>query len=166
MSIWDTLLTAAVSGHLSKAEWMQNLESIDGRSSINSSKCKLIITSQTSTSIYDTSNSLFSIETTNDVEESIKKPELFTLEQNYPNPFNPITTINFQIPNSSFVTVKIYDILGKEINTLVNGEKFKGEYSITWNGKDFLGNDVPSGIYFYSIQAGEFAQIKKMVLLK
>lgn len=134
--------------------------------SINSSKCRLIITSQSSSSINDTSNSLFSIETTNYVEGSINKPQSFSLEQNYPNPFNPTTTINYQIPNSSFVTIKIYDVLGKEINTLVNGQKFRGEYSITWNGKDILGNDVPSGIYFYSIQAGEFAQIKKMVLLK
>jgi Arylsulfotransferase (ASST)/Secretion system C-terminal sorting domain len=85
----------------------------------------------------------------------------YTLHQNYPNPFNPSTTIEFSIPNSQFVTLKIYDILGRLVKTLVNGEKLPGNYMITFNA-----TDLSSGIYFYRLQAGGFIQSKKMILLK
>ncbi|MCW8805476.1 MAG: T9SS type A sorting domain-containing protein, partial [Ignavibacteriaceae bacterium] len=92
----------------------------------------------------------------------------FNLEQNYPNPFNPITTIKFSIPSvtlseveGSVVTLKVYDILGNEIATLVNEELPAGEFEVEWNAEKF-----PSGVYFYQLKAGSFIQTKKMILLK
>ncbi len=87
--------------------------------------------------------------------------ERFYLSQNYPNPFNPITNIFYSIPNYSFVKLKVYDILGNEVADLVNSFQKKGTYSIKFNAKDFA-----SGIYFYRIQAGEYVDIRKMILLK
>jgi hypothetical protein len=88
-------------------------------------------------------------------------PENFALAQNYPNPFNPATTINYQIPAKSNVTLKIFNILGKEISTLVNEEKPAGLYQV-----NFDASNLPSGVYFYRLQAGNFAETKKMLLLK
>jgi hypothetical protein len=88
-------------------------------------------------------------------------PEEFALHQNYPNPFNPTTTIKYQIPELSFVTLKIYDVLGSEIITLVNEEKSIGNYEVDWNA-----SGLPSGIYFYKLQAGNFVETMKMLLLK
>ena len=85
----------------------------------------------------------------------------FALEQNYPNPFNPNTVISYQIPVSSKVTLKIYDVLGNDVATLVNSEKAAGSYEITWNAES-----VPSGVYFYTISAGQFSETKKMMLMK
>ncbi|HRN27800.1 MAG TPA: alpha-amylase family glycosyl hydrolase [Ignavibacteriaceae bacterium] len=104
----------------------------------------------------------------------------FTLEQNYPNPFNPSTIISYSLPSvtlsgalptgrqveGSRVILKIYDILGKEVKTLVNQEQSSGVYQVTWNGDDQLGNKVSTGVYFYKIDAGEFIQTKKMLLIK
>ena len=90
----------------------------------------------------------------------------FKIDQNYPNPFNPATVINYSIPKEVAVSIKVYNSLGKEIKTLENGYKSAGLYSITWNGDDNSGNKVSSGTYFYRITAGEFTQIKKMILLK
>ncbi len=88
-------------------------------------------------------------------------PTNYTLEQNYPNPFNPTTTIKYKIPVAVHVTIRIFDVLGKEIETLVNEEKPAGSYSITWNAAN-----LPSGIYFYTLKAGNFVESKKMTLLK
>jgi hypothetical protein len=88
-------------------------------------------------------------------------PTEFVLEQNYPNPFNPSTTFRYSIPNESKVIIKVYDILGKEIEALVSEEKPAGTYELTWNAKN-----LPSGIYFYRIQAGSFIDTKKMILVK
>ena len=88
-------------------------------------------------------------------------PEQFTLSQNYPNPFNPSTTIRFQVPNSSFVNLKVYDILGNEVATLVNEEKPAGSYVSVFNAAG-----LSSGIYFYKLTAGSFVETKKMILLK
>jgi hypothetical protein len=85
----------------------------------------------------------------------------FKLEQNYPNPFNPSTKIKFQIPVSGFVNLKVYDVLGTEVATLVNEEKFAGSYEVQFNASEF-----PSGIYFYTLKAGDFIQTKKMILIK
>ena len=90
----------------------------------------------------------------------------FQLEQNFPNPFNPSTTINYSVPESSFVHLKVYDILGNEVATLVNENKKAGEYSVKWNGLNSSGTQVSSGIYFYRISAGSFIQVKKMVFMK
>jgi len=85
----------------------------------------------------------------------------FNLEQNYPNPFNPSTTINYQIPTLSIVSLKVYDVLGNEIVTLVNEEKPAGSYEV-----EFDAISLPSGVYFYRLQAGSFVETKKMVLMK
>lgn len=83
------------------------------------------------------------------------------LRQNYPNPFNPSTVISFEIPSRNFVELKIYDLLGREITSLVNEEKDAGRYSIR-----FSGNDLASGIYFYRLTAGNYSQTKKLILMK
>ncbi len=88
-------------------------------------------------------------------------PNLFTLGQNYPNPFNPSTVISWQLAVGSHVTLKVYDVLGKEVAILVNEEKPADNYKI-----DFNGNTLASGIYFYSLWANNFVQNRKMVLLK
>ena len=85
----------------------------------------------------------------------------FTLKQNYPNPFNPSTRIAFSIPSSSFVSLKVFDILGNEIGTLVNRELTGGSYEV-----EFIGNNLPSGVYFYTITAGDFSKTLKMILSK
>jgi len=87
--------------------------------------------------------------------------ENFKLFQNYPNPFNPTTTIKFQIPKFSFVTLKIYDMLGNEITTLIQEEKNVGKYEVSFDAYQ-----LASGIYFYKLQAGSFIETKKMLLLK
>ncbi|MBT8380663.1 MAG: T9SS type A sorting domain-containing protein [Ignavibacteria bacterium] len=94
-------------------------------------------------------------------ESETSVPSDFQLMQNYPNPFNPATTIKYQIPELSFVSVKVYDVLGNEIAALVNEEKPAGTYEITWYAES-----LPSGIYFYQLQAGDFVETKKMLLLK
>ena len=94
-------------------------------------------------------------------------PSGFNLSQNYPNPFNPTTSIKYNIPELSKVTLSIYDVTGKEINKLVNTNQLAGQYNVNWNGKDSYGNSVPSGVYFYSLIGGSnFSETKKMVLVK
>ena len=94
-------------------------------------------------------------------EELNEIPTEFLLTQNYPNPFNPSTKIRYSVPQSSNVTIKVFDILGNEIETLVNEEKPVGTYEITWYAAN-----LPSGIYFYKLQAGSFVETKKMILIK
>jgi photosystem II stability/assembly factor-like uncharacterized protein len=88
-------------------------------------------------------------------------PTGYSLSQNYPNPFNPATTFRYSLPAQSKVVVKVFDILGNEIATLLNKEKPSGNHEITWNAAN-----LPSGVYFYRIQAGDFVQTKKMILTK
>ncbi|MCX6165562.1 MAG: T9SS type A sorting domain-containing protein, partial [Ignavibacteriae bacterium] len=85
----------------------------------------------------------------------------FKLYQNYPNPFNPYSVIRFQIKDLKFVTLKVFDVLGKEVATLVNEKLNAGEYEVTFDG-----SDIPSGIYFYKLVSGDFSVVKKMVLIK
>jgi hypothetical protein len=85
----------------------------------------------------------------------------FELAQNYPNPFNPTTTISYTLPKSSFVTLKVYNLLGQEVAELVNQDQFAGNHSV-----EFTGTDLPSGLYVYKIAAGNFTQTRKMMLLK
>ena len=88
-------------------------------------------------------------------------PKEFKLYSNYPNPFNPVTNIKFDLPKDVQVSIKIYDMVGREVKTLVNEFKTAGRYSVTFSGSDFA-----SGVYYYSIKAGEFEQVRKMILLK
>jgi uncharacterized delta-60 repeat protein len=95
-----------------------------------------------------------------------EKPSEFSLFQNYPNPFNPATNIEFQLSKSGQVKIEIFNILGQKVRTLVDQYLKAGYKLVDWDGKDNSGNDVSSGIYFFRLQAGEFAQTKKMVLLR
>ena len=88
-------------------------------------------------------------------------PKEFKLSQNIPNPFNPVTKINFALPKQGFVTLKIYDITGREIKTLVNEVKQAGYYTV-----DFNGSSLASGVYFYMIKSGDFVMTKRMVMVK
>ena len=88
-------------------------------------------------------------------------PSEFNLAQNYPNPFNPTTTINYSIPLVGFVTLKVYDILGREITVLVNEEKSPGNYQVIFNG-----GNLSSGVYLYTIHSGSFSETKKFLLMK
>ncbi|MGA8262926.1 MAG: T9SS type A sorting domain-containing protein, partial [Ignavibacteriaceae bacterium] len=88
------------------------------------------------------------------------------LLQNSPNPFNPSTTIKFYTPNTSDVTIRIYDMLGREVTTLINQQTTAGYHIVYWNGKDSRGENVASGIYLYRLTAGSFSETKKMNLLK
>ena len=93
-------------------------------------------------------------------------PEAFALHQNYPNPFNPTTQIRYDLPESEFVSINIYDVMGRKIKSLININQEAGYRSITWNATNDLGQPVSAGMYIYTIQAGEFRQTRKMVLLK
>ncbi|MFC1527970.1 alpha/beta hydrolase-fold protein [Candidatus Neomarinimicrobiota bacterium] len=90
----------------------------------------------------------------------------FSLSQNYPNPFNPNTTIVYSLPHESVVDITVYNILGKEVNQLISKKQLPGEHSIHWNGTDYDGSKASAGIYLFKIQAGDFVQTKKMVLMK
>jgi lysophospholipase L1-like esterase len=100
---------------------------------------------------------------TTDVEGSLEKyvPQEYTLSQNYPNPFNPETNISFSIPSQSYVTLKVFDPLGREVATLVSEELPEGDYTRQWNAMN-----ISSGIYFYRLQAGSFIETKKLILLR
>ena len=94
-----------------------------------------------------------------DIEENV--PEVFFLLQNYPNPFNPSTRIKYQVASIEKVSLKVYDVLGREIKTLINKQLQPGEYEV-----EFDGSDLPSGVYLYRLSAGEFSQARKMLLIK
>ncbi len=123
--------------------------------------------------VYDVSDSVFTITYPVSAENENNLPTKFSLSQNYPNPFNPSTKIKYSIPGAplSFeeglvVRLIIYDVLGNEVATLVNEEQSPGEYEVEFSvGQESI-PALPSGIYFYTLKAGEFVQTKKMVLLK
>ncbi len=93
-------------------------------------------------------------------------PRTTSLSQNYPNPFNPSTTVNYQVPARSMVTLKVYDVRGRLVQILVNEVKEAGNYSVQWNGKEISGQQVSSGIYLYTMETDTFKSTKKMVVLK
>jgi flagellar hook assembly protein FlgD len=93
-------------------------------------------------------------------------PIEFALRQNYPNPFNPVTTLRYDLPENALVNIIIYDMLGRQVKTLVNQTHDAGYRSVIWDATNDYGKPVSAGIYLYQIQAGEYMQTKKMVLLK
>ena len=100
--------------------------------------------------------------TTNGVAEGGPQvPSHFTLSQNYPNPFNPSTTIRYELPRASLVSLKVYDVLGREISVLVNDRKDVGVHEVKFDG-----SNLASGMYFYRLQAGEFVQTKRLIILE
>ncbi len=100
------------------------------------------------------------------VRNSETVPDNFSLEQNYPNPFNPSTTIAYSLPHRTTVAITVSNLLGQTISTIVNGEFDAGNYTAVWNGKDRMDRPVASGIYFYTLRAGNFHSTKKMMLMK
>lgn len=99
-------------------------------------------------------------------DENNSIPQSFSLNQNFPNPFNPSTTIQFALPVSEFVSLKIYNLLGQEVKQLINENFNAGFHNVKWNGLDKNNNPVSSGVYLYKIEAGSFVSIKKAVFLK
>ncbi|MFQ5499939.1 MAG: T9SS type A sorting domain-containing protein [Candidatus Zixiibacteriota bacterium] len=93
-------------------------------------------------------------------------PDGFTVSDNYPNPFNPSTTIEYSLPNRAFVVLKVYDLLGRTVNTLISETQSAGSYAIDWDGTDIEGNTVASGMYFYRLETDNYSIAKKMLLLK
>ena len=91
----------------------------------------------------------------------IQFPYMYQLSQNYPNPFNPRTTITYQLPMSHYVQLSIYNIMGQRVTSLIDEKQNSGRHQVEWNGSGFA-----SGIYYYKIKAGEFQDVKKMVLIK
>jgi len=111
--------------------------------------------------IYIDDINIIVLEPPTDVEQVVSTINNYVLHQNYPNPFNPTTSIRFAIPEAGITTLKVYDILGREVATLVSEEKSVGTYELTWYAEN-----LPSGIYFYRLLAGSFVETKKMVLMK
>ncbi len=96
------------------------------------------------------------------------KPDKYDLSQNYPNPFNSQTEINYSLKNDKPQSTKliIFDLLGRQIRTLVNKNQIAGIYNISWDGRDENGNDVPSGVYFYKLTSGSYSKVRKMSVIR
>ena len=95
------------------------------------------------------------------VEVEFSAVNSYLLEQNFPNPFNPTTTIKYSIPITNKVCLTLFNLLGEQLTTLVNEEKIAGNYSVKFNA-----TNLPSGVYFYQLKAGEYTSVKKMILIK
>jgi flagellar hook assembly protein FlgD len=96
----------------------------------------------------------------------LEKPETFSIAQNYPNPFNSCTKINYQIKENCRVQIKIYDITGRHVRTLVDEMKNIGRHSVIWDSRDDIGNELTSGVYLYQFKAEHYSEINRMVLVK
>lgn len=105
-------------------------------------------------------------ETQESIAEEERIPQQFYLYSNYPNPFNPSTSIVYDLPKSVFVRLVVYDLLGNEVATLVEKKQNAGSYTVKWDGLSDFGRQMPTGIYIYRIQAGNFSSYKKMLLIK
>jgi hypothetical protein len=164
---WTSIVN--VTANTGVYSWMVN-------SSVASDQCLIKVESLNHT-FSDNSDSVFTIDTAPEVkgESEDEAPVKFSLHQNYPNPFNPSTTIRFEIPlgfaaspfnKGGFVTLKVYDVLGNEVATLVNEEKQPGVYEVEFNSHSDESQNLSSGIYFYQLKAGSYIQTKKMILAK
>jgi len=119
-----------------------------------------------SKSMSEVKDGIVNIRSTNNIDNPSGLAKMFTLDQNYPNPFNALTTINYQIATQTKVSISIYDITGRIINTVVNDNKSPGKYSVIWNGRNTYGKPLASGIYFYQIETDSFIKTRKMLLVK
>jgi hypothetical protein len=108
----------------------------------------------------------FGIDIPTDVDAGDPIPREFNLSQNYPNPFNPTTTIKYELPQQADVKLEIFDMLGRQVRTLVNRSHQAGYYIINWDGRDEQGQMVASGVFFYQLRAGSFVQTRKMALVR
>jgi beta-glucanase (GH16 family) len=127
-----------------------------------SDNCKIMIVDKSNSTLRDLSDNVFTISNLVSVKDEVV-PELFQLKQNFPNPFNPKTVISYQLPAFSNVVLKVYDMLGNEITTLVNELKSPGIYEVEFNADKY---GLTSGIYFYRLQVGQFVETKKLVLMR
>ena len=93
-------------------------------------------------------------------------PDVYALHQNYPNPFNPVTNVRYDLPEDTDVMIRIFDIQGRMVKTLVSGQEQAGRKSIVWDATNQIGEQGAAGMYLYLIQSGEFQKTRKMVLLK
>jgi len=125
--------------------------------------CLLKITNFEDSDIFDVSDSTFKIQNINDTEEIKNKHFYYSLSQNYPNPFNPSTIISYQLPKACNVTLKVFDVLGREVATLVDEYRNAGSYDVEFSIENL---ELSTAIYFYQLKAGEFVETKKMLLLK
>ncbi|NQT64088.1 MAG: T9SS type A sorting domain-containing protein, partial [Candidatus Marinimicrobia bacterium] len=98
--------------------------------------------------------------------DDVTVPERSSLSSAYPNPFNPSTSIDYQLSNAGDVSITVFNLLGQPVATLENGFQTAGSYTVSWNGLDASGNSVPSGVYFYKMQAEGYSETQKMMLLK
>ena len=98
--------------------------------------------------------------------EEDSRPTSFSISQNYPNPFNPVTEFKLSLPRASHTKVEVFNILGQKVKTLVDEDMRAGSYAVDWDGKDETGAEVSSGVYFYWVRAGDFSDVRKMVLLR
>ena len=121
----------------------------------------IFVQSTSSKTIYQSETINYSDLSTTAVDNENNRPELFILEQNYPNPFNPSTKIKFSIAQPGFTTLKVFNLLGNEISTLINRNISAGNYELVFDA-----SELPAGVYFYSLQSGGLIQTKKMILLK
>jgi flagellar hook assembly protein FlgD len=99
-------------------------------------------------------------------EDVVEMPVLNELQANYPNPFNPTTTIGFAVASEGEVSIVVYNLKGQRVRGLISGVYRAGSHSVTWDGTDDAGRAVSSGVYFYRMVAGEYSEIKRMMLLK
>jgi len=100
------------------------------------------------------------------VESDPVLPNDFNIYQNFPNPFNPETNLIYDLPNDAYVRLTIYNIIGNEVKSLINGYESAGQKRASWDATNNVGNPVPAGVYFYTIEAGSFNQTKRMIYLK
>ena len=101
-----------------------------------------------------------------DITEVDEVPTVNSLSQNFPNPFNPTTTIKFGLRAKGHVSIKIYDVAGRLVRTLVNDVREAGHYNVTWNGENNHGNKVASGVYFFKMNTADYEKTNKMVLMR
>jgi hypothetical protein len=108
----------------------------------------------------------YSVKSTTGVADKLDIPETFALQQNYPNPFNPSTTISFSLAERTNVSITIFDMGGRIVNTLVNGQKGAGAHNVTWQAVDSSGESLPTGVYFYTMKTANFTSTKTMTIIK
>jgi hypothetical protein len=142
------------------AEWVYNMQGIYTYDA-NGNNTEVLTQNWENNAWVNFMKLTYNYQQSTDVEENINSIKDFILFNNYPNPFNPSTVISYQLPISSYITLKVFDVLGNEIATLVNEEKPAGSYQVEFNVVD-----LPSGLYLYKIQAGNYSETKKMLMIK
>ena len=153
--------------HVTSFDWTQYTQDLLVPDGVVALETRLHVYSTFVGTVYFDDLDVQKISTTTGVKSvSGNAPHSFELSNNYPNPFNPSTKINFGIPNDGMVSLVVYNVLGQRVRTLADAPMAAGQYSITWDGRNDAGSTLSSGVYFYRLQAGATAIVKKMLLLK